>query len=530
MGHEFIEQYTESVGLDHRRDHGQFFTPFDVAVFMCRWVMTNGPKVVYDPSFGLGAFFKAAQSVDSHVTFRASEIDPRILEFYSQTNTNPKTLHVTREDYLSVWNQRHEAIVCNPPYMRFQLFNNRDAVFASFVQHLDCRLSGYTNIASAFLMKSISELRPSGRLAYIMPLEFLNTGYGKAIKSRLLADGLLKVLIRINPEKDVFPDATTSVGIVLVENDGIKAPVRFYTASSVSDLISLLDTAPTKEIERHELKPDDKWLKHFDERHSNFHSPDLVTIDTYGSFNRGIATGANEFFAMSNSEAQRRHLPRSAFMRCITKSAQVTKSVFTEEDLDVLDSADAPVLLLNLNGAVSGAERDYLKHGEDQGFHQRYLTKVRSPWYKLEKRTPAPLLFGVFSRERFKVIRNMSTAVNLTCYHGFYPNLFGQVILDALFLYFQSRAARRLLELNMRRYGDSLDKFEPNDLNRALAPSVDWFAKLPPDAVSKALESCRNGNGLPDFMDDLFDELILEAEQSHGTLRLARGGQAEVHA
>lgn len=514
MGHELIEHYTDSVGFNHRRNHGQFFTPLDVAIFMCRWVMAKEPKVVYDPCFGLGAFFKAAQFIDSHVTFCASEIDPYILEFYSQANSPSKTLHVIPEDYLSVWNKRHEAIVCNPPYMRFQLFNNRDAVFASFVQHLNCRLSGYTNIASAFLMKSISELRPSGRLAYIMPLEFLNTGYGKTIKSRLLADGLLKVVIRINPEKDVFPDATTSVGIVLVENDRVKSPVRFYKASNVSDLASLLETLPTKEIQHHELKPDDKWLKHFDERHSNFHSPNLVTIDTYGSFNRGIATGANEFFTMSNSEAQHRHLPRSAFMRCITKSAQVTRSVFTEKDLDVLDSADAPILLLNLNGAVSVAERDYLKYGEEQGFHQRYLTKVRSPWYKLEKRTPAPLLFGVFSRQRFKVVRNLSTAVNLTCYHGFYPNLFGQTLVDALFLYFQSRAARRLLELNMRRYGELLDKFEPNDLNRALAPSVSWFAKLPPDAVSKALESCCNDNVFPDFMDDLFDELILGAQQS----------------
>lgn len=515
MGNEFIKQYTDSVGLYHRRVHGQFFTPLDVAAFMCRWVMAHGPKEVYDPSFGLGAFFKAAQTVDSRVTFRASEIDSRILEFFSQTNGNPKALHATCEDYLSAWNQRHEAIVCNPPYMRFQLFNNRDTVFASFAHHLDCRLSGYTNIASAFLMKSIAELLPSGRLAYIMPLEFLNTGYGKAIKSRLLADGLLKALIRITPEKDVFPDATTSVGIVLVENDGVDSPVKFYTAANVSDLTSLLETTPTKEIPRHELKPSDKWLKHFDERNSNFQSCDLVTIDTYGSFSRGIATGANEFFVMTNSEAERHHLPRSVFLRCITKSAQITKSVFTESDLDKLDFADAPVLLLNINGDVIGAERGYLKYGEEQGFHKRYLTKVRSPWYKLEKRTPAPLLFGVFSRERFKVVRNLSTAINLTCYHGFYPNIFGQAIVDSLFLYFQSRAARRLLELNMRRYGDSLDKFEPNDLNRALAPSLDWFAKLPPDAVSGALELCRNGSGLPDFIDDIFDELISNAEQSH---------------
>lgn len=522
MSNEPIEKYTFLVGMDHRRDYGQFFTPFDVAVFMCRWAMSHGAKEVYDPSFGLGAFFTAAKSIDPAVSFRASEVDQRILDFYSQTNGSPMALHLAREDYLSVWNQRHEAIVCNPPYMRFQLFINRDAVFASFKQHLHCRLSGYTNIASAFLIKSLSELLPLGRLAYIMPLEFLNTGYGKTIKSRLLTNGLLKALIRVNPEKDVFPDATTSVGIVLVANDGVVSPVKFYTAPNLSCLPSLLETAPTREVAIRDLKPEDKWLKHFDERHSNFQSCGLVTIGTYGSFNRGIATGANEFFAMSRSEAERRHLPRSAFLHCITKSAQVTKSIFTEQELTALEAGDSPVLLLNVNGAVSSVVGDYLKYGEERGYHERYLTRVRTPWYKLEKRTPAPLLFGVFSRERFKVIRNLSMAVNLTCFHGFYPNLFGQGIVDALFLYFQSRAARRLLELNMRRYGDSLDKFEPNDLNQALAPSIDWFSRLSPDAVSRALEVCRQGNELPDYMDEMFDELISEAEQQHATDGAAR--------
>ncbi len=517
-----IEKYTSSVGMAHRRDYGQFFTPFDVAVFMCRWAVSHGAKEIYDPSFGLGAFFTAAKSIDPLVSFRASEVDQRILDFYFQTNGSSPALHIARENYLSAWNQSHSAIVCNPPYMRFQLFSNRDVVFSSFKQHLQCSLSGYTNIASAFLIKSLSELLPSGRLAYIMPLEFLNTGYGKAIKSRLITNGLLKALIRINPEKDVFPDATTSVGIILVAKDGTASPVKFYTAPNLSCLSYLLETNPTRELSSHDLKPEDKWLKHFDERHSNFKSRNLVTIDTYGAFNRGIATGANEFFAMSRSDAKRYHLPHATFLRCITKSAQVKKSIFTEQDMNALEAGDFPVLLLNVNGAVSGVVADYLKYGEECGYHERYLTKVRTPWYKLEKRTPAPLLFGVFSRERFKVIRNLSTAVNLTCFHGFYPNLFGKGIIDVLFLYFQSRSARRLLELNMRRYGDSLDKFEPNDLNQALAPSLDWFSRLSQDAVAKALEACRQGNPLPAYIDEMFDKLILEAEQQHpeeGTAR-----------
>jgi len=95
MINDSIEQYTASVGFAHRRDHGQFFTPFDVALFMCRWVMTNCAKEIYDPSFGLGAFYNAAQSLDPKVMFQASEIDQRILDFYLTTNTRRRSAHST---------------------------------------------------------------------------------------------------------------------------------------------------------------------------------------------------------------------------------------------------------------------------------------------------------------------------------------------------------------------------------------------------------------------------------------------------
>ena len=125
------------------------------------------------------------------------------------------------------------------------------------------------------------------------------------------------------------------------------------------------------------------------------------------------------------------------------------------------------------------------------------------------------MLFGVFLREKFKVIRNLSSAVNLTCYHGFYPNLFGQQFCDALFLYFQSRAARQILGLSMRHYGDGLGKFEPNDLNRALAPSQRWFSKLDTSVIKKAIDYCRVNNSLPEEMEVIFDSLTRCPEQDH---------------
>ena len=68
------------------------------------------------------------------------------------------------------------------------------------------------NISSAFLMKSISELKPGGRLAYLMPLEFMNTGYGAAVKEFLVKDRNLRAFIQLECEEEVFTGITTSVG------------------------------------------------------------------------------------------------------------------------------------------------------------------------------------------------------------------------------------------------------------------------------------------------------------------------------
>jgi len=505
--------YNSIVASEHRRAHGQFFTPFDVANFMCRWVLSGGSGNLYDPAFGLGSFYFAATSVMPSIAFTGTEVDAEILEYFRTHAPRTPSLSLSCGDYLAEWGQSHKAIVCNPPYMRFQHFTNRSHVFASFKRHLQIKLSGYTNIASAFLMKSLSELTYGGRLAYIMPLEFLNTGYGTIVKNRLLHQGMLKALIKLEPEKEVFPDATTSVGIVLASNDGIIEPIHFYTVRNLQDLPDVLSTIPTREVDVASLDPSEKWLKYFENERLSFFSPDLVTIDSYGGFSRGIATGANEFFAISRSKAAELGIPRKYFLGCITKSVQVKSSVFTDSDFDELERTDSKVLLLNINGKPTEAVREYLRYGEEMGYHLRYLTKMRTPWYKLERRSPALLLFGVFSRERFKVVRNLSQAVNLTCFHCFYPNLFGLQLCDALFLYFQSRAARQILSISMRHYGDGLEKFEPNDLNHALAPSQSWFSKLSANVVNSAIEYCKVNNSLPEKVEALFEPLALCAEQ-----------------
>ena len=391
--------------------------------------------------------------------------------------------------------------------MRFQKFKNRNLVFHRFQEELGINLSGYTNSASAFLLKSLSELEPSGRLAYIMPLEFLNTGYGTIIKQRLTDERHLSAIISLDCEKDVFPDSITSVGIILYDSSSRFSGVRFFTARSIESLDSILDQSPVSQIPYTQLNPSDKWLAYFEDDSISVSGEKSTTLDHYGRFTRGIATGANEFFVLRPSDAARLELHDSDLTRIITRSSQIRKPFFTDDDHSALTRSDEPTLLFSPNGELSDKARDYIEFGERQGFHRRFLTNSRTPWYKTESRVPSPLLLGVFARGRFKIVRNESSALNLTCFHGFRPNLSGLKYLDHIFLYLSSAAGQDIISLSMRRYGDGLNKFEPNDLNSALVPIPDIFDQIPPSEIASALESMRETGTVPDYIESRFKSL-----------------------
>lgn len=507
MVNELLNGYEETVGTDHKKKHGQFFTHPSVADFMVGWVLKSEFKSVFDPAFGLGAFFEAASRLGAD-SFYATEIDKKIIEFWKSTNGVGKKVSIKNEDYLYSWEDRNANIVCNPPYLRFQKFFGREEVRAHIEEKLGLRISGYTNIASVFLLKSLSELKYGARMAYILPPEFLNTGYGEVIKEKLLRSGWLQSILSINCEKDVFPDATTSVCILLIDTKNENNYVDFYSVNSIEFLDEIFLHPPVNRVAASDLSPKDKWQVYFSERNLSYNKDSLVPLSFYGRFSRGIATGANEFFLLSKNRIGELGLKLSEVVGCISKSSQIKNSFFDDRDFQNLESEDHQVYLLNLNGNLSLRGKEYVKYGESQNYHTRFLTKNRDPWYKIEQRQPSPLLFGVFSRDGYKVIRNTTKALNLTCFHGFQPNMFGTSNIDHLFLYLKSKIGREILSINMRKYGDALDKFEPNDLNNAMVPNPQVFSSIDQNIIKEEIEQVKLCGKISNEFEDILASKI----------------------
>ena len=148
----------------------------------------------------------------------------------------------------------------------------------------------------------------------------------------------------------------------------------------------------------------------------------------------------------------------------------------------------------------------YIELGEKTGIDKKYLTSCRTPWYSLENRPPSPIWVSVFNRSGLKFIRNEANISNLTTFHCVYPvqnSLFDHVNVDILFAYLLTDVAREIFEDNRREYGNGLQKFEPNDLNKAMMLDLTLLDKKTENIILEIYNKYRE-TAINKFPDDNF--------------------------
>lgn len=471
-------EYSKSTSIEHRKKFAQFFTPLPIADLMAKWILGNDDlKTVLEPAFGLGIFSRAILSNKKSVNIKSFDVDFKIYEQAKTAFLSNPNVSILLEDYLlNDWGNRYDGIICNPPYFKFHDYDNKTLIKEIEVK-LNCKLTGFTNIYTLFLLKSIFQLNKNGRAAYIVPSEFLNSDYGKLVKSYLIKSKTLRHIVVIDFEESVFDDALTTASIIFCANDNQAEKVQFSNVQSLDDLEKikqLISDYPSfnesnKAIDFAELNPEIKWRAYYQEQNSTKFKH-LVPFTNFAKVVRGIATGANEYFVFNQSKAAEFSIPERYLLPCICKAADIKKSFFTNEDFLSLKENNRDVFLLNAFDTVNCNVEKYLQKGVDEEIDKKFLTASRSPWYSLENRKPSPIWVGVFNRNGLKFIRNEAGISNLTTFHCIYPNqngLFSNTDIDILFAYLLTDVAKQIFDDNRREYGNGLKKFEPNDINKA---------------------------------------------------------------
>lgn len=490
-------QYTEKTPYPYRKQLGQFFTPFVIADLMTSWILKNNPKILLDPACGTGVFERSTfKYANEPVRVTAYDIDKKMIDICERISPAMGALkmQLIQQDYLSTeWNTQYDAIICNPPYLKHHHIKDKYKYISLFREKLNRSLGLNTNIYSLFLIKSLHQLATNGRMAFITPSEFLNSNYGVEVKRHLLASKKWRYLIVFDFKMSVFNGATTTACITLFENAPSSDELTFIKVKNEKGLeevknvieqgvVSDLSTTSLEVFSKHykDLEPEIKWKQYFEKQHQ---SSLLVPFTKYAKVMRGVATGANDYFTFSEDELEKFKIDKKYVVPCLTKANHVPQNIFTRDDFEELTNRGKKTHLLYVNGKnLDKNLKAYLDIGESKGVHQKYLTSHRSPWWLTEERRPAPILVIVFGRKGLRFVRNETEVRNLTCFHSIYPTVQGEKFINILMAFLITDTAQKILGAEKREYGNGLEKFEPNDINKGLM--ID-FEKLPSEVISK---------------------------------------------
>ena len=316
-----------------------------------------------------------------------------------------------------------------------------------------------------------------GALAgWLVPSEFMEVNYGKGVRDYLTSRVTLLHIHRFDPERSQSKDALVSSAVVWFRNN---PPPRNHTVKmTFGGTLNQPDLGGLIPLET--LRQNRKWSRHPE----TFPTPreDGATLSDFFHIKRGIATGDNRFFVMTDAEADERGIPGWALRPILPGAKNLSEDVVFADD-DGIPLLDRKLFLLDSDmDEETMAEESpdlsiYLKTGLGR-VSGTYLCSRRTPWYSQEKRPPAPFLCAYMGRIRkdaqapFRFILNHSEATALNVYLMMYPKgvLAARLEEDPQLKTATREALKRIGPEDVMRegrvYGGGLRKVEPKELGR----------------------------------------------------------------
>jgi adenine-specific DNA-methyltransferase len=487
----------EQVRLDslktaaERNKWGQFATPPELALSIARYALTLMGKTsvrFLDPAIGTGSFFSAfRQTFPSEYISAAAgiELDPLFAKCAAGL-WQEQGLSVVEGDFTQRRppEERFNLVLTNPPYVRHHHLapTVKARLKMQLAQSLHLEISGLAGLYCYFMMLCHDWMEDGGLAVWLIPSEFMDVNYGVTLRRYLTERVTLVHIHRFCPTDVQFTDALVSSAVVVFRKS--PPPPAHVTRFSFAGSIEQPTTEAVVPVET--LRRSRKWTQ-FPARTTVERSGALTLGDIF-SIKRGLATGANSFFILTEEEIKNRHIPRQFVKPILPGPRHITGDVIdalptgapdVSPQLYLLDCTEPEDRIRN----VWPRFYEYLQEGRGQRIHDAYLASRRAPWYSQEQRPPAPFLCTYMGRSRngkhpFRFIWNRSCATAHNVYLMLYPK---GPLRDALkknpeleqrvFEALQRITPAELLSEG-RVYGGGLHKMEPNELAQILARPV----------------------------------------------------------
>ena len=480
-----------------RNRRGQFATPPALAeALLCQardlW-RSDEPVRFLDPALGTGAFYAALLRVFPQVAAaRAYEIDPHYgrpaARLWRDTRLDLRLADFTRAAPPPPAG-RFNLLVCNPPYVRHHHLD-RSAKQRMRARVRECAgmdVNGLAGLHCYFMGLAHPWLADGGLACWLLPGEFMDVNYADAMRRYLLERTTLLGVHRFDDADLQFGDAQVSSAVVWMRRQAPPAGHRVLMSRG---------GAPAHPERERRVAADDlagapKWHAGPQPRTAG---PGPRLADWF-DVRRGLATGCNRYFILTECELTRRGLPRDMFRPILPPARRLSQDA-VRADASGRPLTDPLLHLLDCRLSEDEVRRlhprlwAYLQEGRSQGVPDRHTCRRRTPWYAQDHRPPAPFLCTYMGRPRsgrkpFRFILNHSQATASNAYLMLYPKARLARTLQA-----EPPLAARIHDLLNaieparmlaagRVYGGGLYKLEPKELGRVPLPVGDLRTPLP---------------------------------------------------
>jgi hypothetical protein len=444
--------------------------------------MGHQPVRFLDPSIGTGAFYSAIREAFEPGGIEVAygvELDP----LFANTARDlwaENGLCVAQGDFTNEPPPKRgfNLIIANPPYVRHHHLPGADKerLKTKLLESLRLEISGLAGLYCYFMLLCHDWMEAQGLAIWLIPSEFMDVNYGSTVRRYLTNNVTLLHLHRFCPTDAQFTDALVSSVVVVFRKS---MPMPGHRASfSFGGPIEGPDSEALVSIET--LRQSDKWTQ-FPSNPDVAKTNDLKLGDIF-SIKRGLATGSNDFFILTEAEAEKWQIP-DQFLKPILPGPRNLKSNVVESLPDGLPDVNPVLFLLDCNLSEEQIEKDwprfheYIQQGKERGIHDAYLASRRKPWYTQENRPPAPFLCTYMGRFRngkhpFRLIWNRSQATAHNVYLLLYPRGPLREMLKQnperealIFEKLQTITPEQFISEG-RVYGGGLHKVEPRELGK----------------------------------------------------------------
>jgi adenine-specific DNA methylase len=466
---------------------GGYYTPQDLALFLARWVAQGKPKSILEPSCGDGAFLDAIAKADSgEAQVVAIEFDAvEAAKSAERARNLPIDVEVLNTDFLG-WalaelpkgGQRFDAVVGNPPFVRYQYLPPTFQGLAEQVfSELGCRFTKHTNAWVPFVLASVALLRPGGRLAMVVPAEIIHVLHAQSLRT-FLGEACRRLVI-IDPEEIWFEDTLQGAVLLMAERkrrasdatEGLGlVPVRgrSFLAEDPAALFARPVPINGRTVEG-------KWTRAFLDvavRELLDELEELPTVHRFADIadvDVGIVTGANKFFLVSDETVESFGLEKWAHPM-FGRSEHCPGVIYDAKQHRANGKAGFPSNFLWFpDGAAAKNPKvaAYIAMGEKQDLHSRYKCRIRKPWYSVPSVYASEIGMLKRSHNAPRLILNKVGAYTTdTAYRVRSLGIKADTLVGA----FVNPLTALSAELEGRTYGGGVLELVPSEIERLLIP------------------------------------------------------------